>query len=213
VGDQWSEIEERRQQIQDGSRRLLILGAVVAGAFFAGTHFFGKPREEPAPVGALEAMIVPVPAIEVPQVIEPTRPTNRAPASAPGRQTYVGVYECTVNGQRFVSDEPCGPDAQARTLVVDQPDPVEAARQRQQTRAAQQRATSSSTSVPSSGGVPSTRNTVSSDQAACESVERQIAYVDAQMREGYRSQAGETYREQLRVLKERRHDLRCLRGD
>lgn len=51
------------------------------------------------------------------------------------------------------------------------------------------------------------------NQAACDSIERQIAYIDAQMRQGYRSQAGETYREQLRVLKQRRHDYRCLRGD
>jgi hypothetical protein len=74
VGDQWTGIEERRQQMQDGSRRLMILGVIVAGAFFAGAHFFGKPRDEPVPVGALEAEIVPVPVIEVPQVIEPTRP-------------------------------------------------------------------------------------------------------------------------------------------
>ena len=147
MGGQWSEIEERRQQIQDGSRRLLILGAIVAGAFFAGTHFFGKPGKEPAPVGALEAEIVPGPVIEVPQVIEATRPTYRAPASAPGRQAYISVYECTMNGQRVVSDQPCGPDAQARTLVVDQPDPVEATRQRQRTWAAQQRAASGSESV------------------------------------------------------------------
>ena len=172
MGDQWSEIEEHRQQVQDGSRRLLILGVVVAGAFFAGTHFFGKPKEEPVPVGALEATIVPGPVIEVPQVVEPTRPKYPAPAGASGRQTYVGVYECMVNGQRVVSDQPCGPDAQARTLVVDQPDPVEAARQRQQTWAAQQRAASSSASAPRSGGVPSTPTASPPNQAACDAIER-----------------------------------------
>lgn len=212
MGGQWSEIEERRQQIQDGSRRLLILGAIVAAAFFAGTHFFSKQREDPTPVGALEAAIVPGPVIQVPQVIEPTRPTYRAPASAPDRQTYVGVYECMVNGQRVVSDQPCGPDAQARTLVVDQPDPADAARQRQQTWAAQQRAGSSNASALRSGGVSSTPTASSANQAACDAIECQIAYIDAQMRDGYRSQAGETYREQLRVLKERRHNLRCIGG-
>ena len=151
MGDQWSEIDERRQQMQVGSRRLLILGAIVAGAFFAGTYFFGKPREEPAPVRALEAAIVPGPVIEAPQVIEPTRPTYRAPAGAPGRQTYVGVYECMVNGQRVVSDKPCGPDAQARTLVVDQPDPVEAARLRRETGVAGQ-GTAASTRKAANGG-------------------------------------------------------------
>jgi hypothetical protein len=155
VGDQWTGIEERRQQMQDGSRRLMILGVIVAGAFFAGAHFFGKPRDEPVPVGALEAEIVPVPVIEVPQVIEPTRPTNRPPASAPGRQTYVGVYECTVNGQRVVSDQPCGPDAQARTLVVDQPDPVEAARLRRET------------GVAGQGTAASTRNAVNGGDTYC----------------------------------------------
>ncbi len=212
MGDQWSEIEERRQQIQDGSRRLLILGAIVAGAFFAGTHFLGKPIEETAPVGALEGMIVPRPVIEVPQIIEPNRPTYRAPASTPGRQTYVGVYECTVNGQRVVSDRPCGADAQGRTLVVDQPDPVEAARQRQQTWAAQQRAASSNTLAPRSSGMTSAGTTSPANEAACESIERRIADIDAQMRDGYRSQTGEWYRQQLRDLKERRHELRCIGG-
>ena len=155
MGDQWTEIEDRRRQMQDGSRRLLILGAVVGGAFFAGAHFFGKPKEEPAPVGALEATIVPAPVNEVPQVIEATRPTYRAPASAPGRQTYVGVYECTVNGQRVVSDQPCGPDAQARTLVVDQPDPVEAARLRRET------------AVVGQGTATSTRNTANGGDTYC----------------------------------------------
>jgi len=136
--DEWNEIEERREQVQDGSRRLFILGAVVAAAFFAGTHFFGKPKDEPVPARALEASIVQLPTIETPRVIESPRPTYRQPSADSGRQTYVGVYECIVNGHRVVSDRPCGVEAQPRTLVVDQPDPADVARQRQQTWAAQQ---------------------------------------------------------------------------
>jgi hypothetical protein len=210
----WSEIEERREQVRDNSRRLFILGAVVTVAFFAGTHFFGKPKDEPIPTRALEASIIQQPTIEAPRVIESPRPTYRQPSADSGRQSYVGVFECVVNGQRVVSDRPCGAEAQSRTLVVDQPDPADVARQRQQTWAAQQGAPRSSTgTAPASGGVPSTRTAPASNQAACESIERQIAYIDAQMREGYRSPQGEWYRQQLRVLKERRHDYRCLRGN
>jgi len=212
--DEWSEIEERREQVQDGSRRLFILGAAVAVAFLAGTHFFGKSKDEPVSARALEASIIQQPTIEAPRVIESARPTYRQPSTSTGRQSYVGVYECMVNGQRLVSDRPCGPEAQARTLVVDQPDPADVARQRQQTWAAQQGASRSSPgTAPASGGVPSTRTAPASNQAACESIERQIHHIDVQMRQGYRSQEGEWFREQLRALKVRRHDLRCLRGD
>ena len=36
--DEWSEFEERREQVQDGSRRLFILGAVAAVAFLSGVN-------------------------------------------------------------------------------------------------------------------------------------------------------------------------------
>lgn len=212
--DEWNEIEERREKVRDNSRRLFILGAVAALAFLAGTHFFGEPKVKPVPAPALEASIVQLPTIEAPRVIESPRPIYRQPSEYSGRQTYVGVYECVVNGQRIVSDRPCAAEAQPRTLIVDQPDPADVARQRQQTWAAQQGAPRSSLgSASASGGVPSTRSAPASNQAACESIERQIAYIDAQMRQGYRSQEGEWFRDQLRALKERRHDLRCLRGD
>lgn len=213
MGDQWSEIEERQQQMQDGSRRLLVLGAIAAGAFFAGTHFFGKPKEDAAPVGALEATIVQGSVIEVPQVIESTRPTYQAPASAPGRQTYVGVYECVVNAQRVVSDRPCGAETQTRTLAVDQPDPVEAARQRQRTWAVQQGGTGASASYsPGSGSESATRAQSSSNQSECGSIEHQIEAIDARMRQGYTSEEGERYRARLRALKESRYEYGCVGG-
>lgn len=212
--DKWSEIQERREHVQDGSRRLFIPGAVAAVAFLAGTHFFGEPKDDPVSAPALEASIIQQPTIEAPRVIRSARPTYRQPSADSGRQTYVGVYECVVNGQRGVSDRPCVAEAQPRTLIVDQPDPADVIRQRQQTWAGQQGAPGSSPgTAPASGGVPSTRSAPASNQAACESIERQIACIDAQMRQGYRSQEGEWFRDQFRALKERRHDLRCLRGD
>lgn len=212
--EEWKEVVKHREQVQGRSGRLFVLGAVAAAAFLAGTHYFTRPPAEAISGATADAEIIRLPTIEPPRVAESSRPTDREPPATSGQQTYVGVYECVVNGQRVVSDRPCGDDAEVRTLVVDQPDPAEAARQRQQTRAAQQRAVRSSNSTAYvAGGVASTLTARASNQATCESIEQQIAYIDAQMRQGYQSQEGEWYRDRLRALKEQRYDLRCQRGN
>jgi hypothetical protein len=211
MNDEWREFEERRERVRDGSQWIFTLGAVAAIAFLAGAHFLGKKDGSGSPDGSLEGTVVEQSEVRMPRAIAAPVPTYREPDARTGGASYVGVYECIVAGQRVVSDRPCGAEAQARTLIVDQPDPTEAARQRQLTRAVQQAANSSrATNATRDGGTPVTSAPASSNQAACDSIEQEIDAIDARMRQGYGSQQGERYRDRLRVLKERRYEYRCL---
>ena len=210
---EWEEVEHRRKRAADGSRTLFVVAGVVGAAFLVWTQLSGDKLER-----------IELPAS--PQPLERTEPVNDASsggsAAVPtyrqprtdsrARQTYVGVYECTVNGQRVVSDKPCGPEAKARVLGVDQPDPREVARQQQQTWAAQQTGPSSSAVRSSNPGLPSAGSgSAGSNEAACAMIDKQIEQIDARMRQGYTSQQGEWYRERLRYLKEQRYTLGCGR--
>lgn len=129
-----------------------------------------------------------------------------------GRESYVGVYECTTSGQRVVSDKPCGGDAQARTLVIDQPDPREVVRQRQMTQSVGRSGSSYYTS-PSAGSSTSRSGSTAaaSNEAACEAVDRAIDNRNARMRQRYGAAEGERLRAQWHDLKQQRHDLKCGR--
>jgi len=210
--EEWEEIEERRQRSAENSKWIFGLGAVVALTFLTWTQFFGE-RREPAIIGpALEATVIEAPVIEVPPVLEGSAPT--IPRSVPartGRESYVGVYECTVNGQRVISDRPCAQDAQARTLVIDQPRPQDVALSQQQTWQAQRSAPSSASfGGGSSVQVPATSG-AGSNAAACEAIDRAIDHLNARMRERYGAAEGERLRAQWHSLKQRRYDLKCGR--
>jgi hypothetical protein len=209
----WEELERRQGASLEGPGKYVALGVVAMVAFLAWTQFFGKPREIESPTPALEASMVPSPVIEPPQVIEaPASHYQGPPPSLTGRESYVGVYECVVNGQRVVSDRPCAPDAQTRTLVIDQPDPREVARQRQMTQSAGR---SGSSYYKSQSGGTSTAQSGSavtgSNEAACEAVDRAIDNLNARMRQRYGAAEGERLRAQWHDLKQRRYDLRCGR--
>ena len=131
----WQEFEA---QSRDASRRLVVLGAVLAVAVLAALRYFGAESDQSVEAVSEPVLLTPTP--EVAYDIDQLRGAEEAPPppvaarrSRAGNQSYVGVYECVVNGQRVVSDHPCGADAQARTLVVDQPDPRDVARQQQRT--------------------------------------------------------------------------------
>ena len=209
----WEELERRQSASLEGPGRFVALGVVAMLAFLAWTQFVGKSREPAEPTAVLEASVVPTPVIERPRVIEaPASHYQGPPASLTGRESYVGVYECEVNGQRVVSDRPCAPDAQMRTLVIDQPDPREVARQRQMTQSAG-RTGNSYYASPSGGSSTSRAGSASgaSNEAACDAVDRAIDNLNARMRQRYSAAEGERLRAQWHDLKQRRYELRCGR--
>jgi hypothetical protein len=208
----WQEFE---RESRDSSRRLLVLAAVIAVAVLAAFRYFGG-AEHPESAGSLSEPVMPERRPEVTFRLEDQGSTTAAAPVAPhaapslrgGSQTYVGVYECLVNGQRVVSDHPCGADAQARTLVVDQPDPRDVVRQRQRTGAAQARSPPRS-SVASQ--VTQVAPVASSNEAACEAIDQAIANLNARMRAGYTSAEGEWLRAEWHDLQKRREALNCGR--
>lgn len=215
MGLEWDELERRNRAAGEGSRRIFGLGLAAALAFLGWTHFFGDRQEAVAPVEPARAAVVETPAVEALPARVPPVPLYQGPPprESAGRASYVGVYECTVNGQRVVSDRPCGSGAQARTLVVDQPDPREVALQRQRQLQAQQQAARSRT-VPrySSGSAPSIAAPAErSNAAACAAIDRAIDDLNARMRHGYGAAEGERLRAQWHALKRQRYDLGCGR--
>jgi len=216
----WQEFEA---ESRDSSRRLLVLGAVLAVAVLAALRYCGGAEHRESAVPPSE----PVMLERRPEVTFQLEDQGSATAVAPvppraaqslggGSQRYVGVYECVVNGQRVVSDHPCGADAQVRTLVVDQPDPRDVARQQQRTRAAQagsgaapRVAAPARSSVPSQ--IPQVAPVASPNAAACGAIDQAIANLNARMRAGYTSAEGEWLRADWHDLQKRREELRCGR--
>jgi hypothetical protein len=210
---EWRELEARRQNTESWSGRIVALFSASMVAFLAWTQLFGKRNEElVSPMPVVEYPVAPEPVIERPQMVQPVVPLYQGPPPVrTGRESYVGIYECVVNGQRVVSDRPCGAGAQSRTLVIDQPDPREVVAQRQRTWQSQQQSGRIYSAPVTSGSRSLSGSAQPSNEAACESVDRAIDLLNARMRQRYSSAEGERLRAQWHALKKQRHDLRCGR--
>jgi hypothetical protein len=210
----WQEFEA---ESRDSSRRLLVLAAVIAVAVLAALRYFGAEPDESVEAASEPLLLTPTPEVAY-DIDQLTRPEDALPPVTEqrpqaGNQSYVGVYECVVNGQRVVSDHPCGADAQVRTLVVDRPDPRDVARQQQRTWAAQAGSGSAPrVAAPVRSAVPSQVAPVASpNEAACAAIDEAIANLNARMRAGYTSQQGEWLRAEWHDLQKQREALRCGR--
>ena len=221
----WREFEETRRS---STGALVAVGAVAALAFVAFVHFYGDQHRPAAPPPVEGGASTPGqeavgsgPKIEIESVTEIAPPVPAERAAADGaRQSAVSVYECIVNGQRVLSDQPCGPEARARTVVIDQPDPQEVLRQQQRTWAAQQgagpradgsveRAATVRSAVPSSMAQATPQ--ALPNQGACAAIDQAIANLNSRMRAGYTSQEGEWLRAEWHELQKRREALDCGR--
>jgi len=216
MGLEWDELERRNRAAREGSQRIFVIGLMAAVAFLGWTHFFGDEQEAVAPVEpAQAAAVVETPVLGAPPAQVPLEPLYQGPPpqESTGRASRVGVYECTVNGQRVIADRPCGSGAQPRTLVVDQPDPREVALQRQrQLQSEQQAARSRAAQSYSSRSAPPTAAPAErSNAAACAAVDRAIDDLNARMRQRYGAAEGEYLRKRWHELKDQRYRLGCGR--
>lgn len=213
---EWDELERRHRGSPGGSGKLVAIGVVAMFGFLAWTQYFGRDGRDEATDSAstpTEASPTPERADDPPAVAEAQGPHYQGPPlPRTGRESLVGVYECVANGQRIVSDRPCGPDAQPRTLVVDQPDPREAMRQRQSMQSpARTGAGYTGGTVPVAPTSNSGATATTSNEAACANVDRRIDLLNARMRQGYGRAEGERLRAEWHDLKQRRYALRCGR--
>ena len=211
----WKEFEE---ESRSASRRVLVLGAVLAVVVLAALRFFGGDEDQlPAgnPAGPVTVDVTPAPTFRLESVKElPPSPGVQSAAGLAGRggsQTVVGVYECVVKGQRVLSDRPCGPQAQARTVTVDQPDARDVALAQRRTLAAQAGSAAGTyrSASTASAGSSAAASSEAANSSACAAVDREIAALNVRMRQGYTSQEGEWLRTEWHALQDRRAALNC----
>lgn len=182
--------------------RDLIVGAVmtavvVGGLFWIRSQPIEKPVEEVAEA-RVEAEALP------PQIVEPIgneevvyRTTPRA-----RRDSITHVYECERDGQRVLSDQRCGSDAEI--LEIARSNRMDAQDTRNLYRPTY-RAT-----APRSGSAPGFSSN-GSNASVCDSIERRIDAINARMRSKYSGREGEGFRDRLRRLSKQRHEAKCIR--
>jgi hypothetical protein len=181
----------------DKEHRDWIFGAVVT-ALVIGAIFWlqGQAREEntveiQAPV---EAVPLPEPATQLPPEVgtSESEPVYR-------RNSIAHVFECERNGQRVLSDQPCGSDSAIREIAA--PNRMDA----QDTRFLY----TQPYSVPRGYAPAPPRSDRTAKPSICDWIEAEIDRINAQMRSAYRN--GEGYREALRQLSKQRHEAKCIR--
>lgn len=211
----WNEFEEERREAQDSGGRVFALVVSAGLAFLAGRYLFSVDTVDDGSSQAQEFQSVPNPPEERESSLAPERPAE-APAATqrPTNARTLSIYECVVNGQRVLSDQRCADDARERSIVVARPDPRDVAMA--QRRAAERQQRDAYRTPPMSRrygvGQSGAGGSYGIDNASrCASIDREIEWINARMRQAYTLQTGEKLRNDLRALKEERWDLRCGR--
>lgn len=167
---------------------VLLVALVVGGVYLARRH---QPQE--LPPTTVETII---PVAVSPRVQMGAAVVERAP-DAP----IALAYECNRNGQKVLSDRPCGSDAAVREIAA--PNRMDA----QDTRRLY-----SPVAVPSRArSAASSGSRLSGTSAVCDSIEAKIDAINARMRQPYTSWDGERFRERLRDLSSARYEAKCIR--
>lgn len=169
---------------------VLVVAIVVVGVFTIGSQQPQQARTEPAATTAPTA-----PAGAKPRV-------DMGPASVKrvSDPSIAVAYECTRDGQRILSDRPCGADASIRRIA--EPNRMDA----QDTRALY-----SPVYVSQRRSGTWSAGQTASTSPACDSIEAQIDSINARMRHAYTSWQGERFRERLRELSRQRYEAKCIR--
>lgn len=112
------------------------------------------------------------------------------------RNVIATVFECEIQGQRVLSDQPCGEDAVIRRVSA--PNRMQA-----------QDTSNLYSPVRQSRSSDAAGEVMRPNATVCASIEQQIKSIDARMRRKYTNPEGEYFRGRLRVLREQRWDAGC----
>ena len=212
--EEWSEFERRRTAARDTAGRVFLI-VVGLGVVAMAWNYSNRKIDVALAEVTGSSVVAETPVAPSAPAASPGPTSQRSllsqPAARPvavSRQTTRIVFECVVDGQKVYSDGACGENAIEKHVVVGQPDPENAARNRYLTRQAQY-GTYSGTDRSQVNGSRSvaTRNV----NAICAQIDQQVDWINSRMRQGYGSAEGERMRESLRHLKSQRYDLRCGR--
>lgn len=203
--------EELRRSTDNTNRigRMFAIGGLGALALLAYFHFYDAQMDSDSISRAAPETASPV-AMPAAGTAVGQGPSIEETEVGPGERvieadgtTHLGVYECFINGQRVISDRSCGDNAKIKVIEIAPSTPARPAVPQYQS------PTPSYDASASSAG--RTTAVTPSNSSACANVDREIAALNARMRQGYTSQEGEWYRERWHALHERRRDLRCGR--
>jgi hypothetical protein len=181
---------------EDPENRDWVFGAVVAAILTVGLvwlRVYGPPAKPPT-AAMLDRRQPEDDLVEVPPAT--------AEAAKPIHRSAHSFYECIRNGQRVVSDWPCGSDAVVREISQSNLMPAQD--------------TSILDRVPDTAPdtyepTPARERGSARKPAVCNAIEAEIDSINARMRQKYTSREGEWFREQLRVLSRQRYEAKCIR--
>jgi len=186
-----------RMFTEDPEYRDWVFGALVAAVLIVGfvwMRIYGLSAKQPNAVPVAERSQSRDDAVET---------VDTGPQGAgPVHRSAHSFYECIRNGQRLVSDWPCGSDAVVReisrsnlmpgqdTSILDRPSGA---------------APDIYTPAPVREAGPGRK------PAACDAIEAAIDAINARMRQKYTGWEGERFRDQLRALSKQRYQAKCIR--
>ena len=181
---------------EDRDRWDVLLGVVVVAIVVVGVFTIGSPQSQQVRTEPAAATAPTAPAAAKPRV-----DMGHAWVRRVSDPSIAVAYECTRDGQRILSDRPCGADALIRRIA--EPNRMDA----QDTRALYS---------PVYVGSQRRSETWSDGQGAstsavCDSIEAQIDSINARMRHAYTSWDGERFRERLRDLSRQRYEAKCIK--
>ena len=203
-----------RQWEPDRAFRPWLLAALVVVGTLGALFLWLEPAERSTPANVqpgpgeerVQLPVTPTPTDRV--ALPPMRPDRSAPPPQvlPQSSSGVAIYECRQNGQRVLSDKPCGPDAAARVLDTRELNTF--------TEVAPPVATAPRASpgrVERPAVLPAQRPpvTAQSKEAQCEQIEAWKDRIDAAMRRGYTSRQGERLRAEWHRAKQAYYDAGC----
>lgn len=176
---------------EDRDKWDVLLGVVVVAIVAVGIFASGHQQPQQAHAEQAAATEPATPRVDM-------QPASVKPVSTP---SIAVAYECTHDGQRILSDQPCGADASIRRIA--EPNRMDA----QDTRALY-----SPVYVNSQQGSGTwSAGQGASTSPACDSIEAQIDSINSRMRHAYTSWQGERFRERLRELSRQRYEAKCIR--
>ena len=212
MSGEWADLDRAAAR---RTRLAVLVGVLVATAFIAWVRLH---RPSPAvPAAAVEQIAATGPSapVELPATVIQSGPQPSAGVSGstrPNRATQVGIYECERDGQRIVSDRPCAPDAEQRTLTVSQPDPRDSLAAQQRARATLMSVAPGRPAAPSASApaAPGADDSAFAREARCVAIDRAIEQINARMRMGgYGTEEGNRLRGRWHELKNEWYELKC----
>jgi hypothetical protein len=200
----------RRWEPERESSRWALAVVVVAGLLgLAGWGLMGMEPSDHAVAGDSPAVVE---AVEEPIARTVTIDPVESPVTAPVRDSapgVIGIYECRQDGQKILSDRPCGPDAVQR--LIDTRELSTFTETRQVTVGGAPSAAPVARSPRPAAGGGSGPRTGAEKAGLCQTLQARIDVINARTRQKHTHREGEYWRAKWHEAKNAYYDAGCGR--